>query len=173
MPFKCPNCGKDIPDAASFCPGCGTPRPNTNSQPAPPPPQPVAPQPKTQPVAPPPPPKPAKPPRPKDVSPFEGLFDMFFSKTGVILTIAIGALIALVGYILISFEINNDIGGLLKTIGFLGIGFLLLGSGIWNKKIDRFARLGMLIIGGIALLSAFSSGTGSVSGIFENLWNFP
>ena len=128
MPTKCVKCGVDIPDGAGFCPSCGT-----SKGAAPPPSQPVP-----QPVAPAP---VQRPPRPKDISPFESIFDMVFSKTAIILTIIVGTLLAWIGILIATFSTgNSDIALFLNSSGFAGMGLFLAAGGIWNKKIDKYAK---------------------------------
>ena len=146
---KCLNCGAEIPRTAEFCPSCGAPKGGTQAaaQPAQPM-QPMQPAPMSM----------------QKVSPLAGIFDMFFSKTGIILGVAIGILLAWIGVLILVFSTeNSDIATLLDSMGFAAISLMLIGGGVWNKKIDKFARLGMVLIGGyaaahaLAILSAFTS----------------
>jgi hypothetical protein len=144
---KCMKCGAEIPENASFCPGCGAPKAEVLQTY-----QPKQPQYVKQKIM------------NKNTSPFEGLFDMFFSKTAIILAIALGILLAWIGVIIYIFANNySNIAGLLSSLGFAIMGLMLLGGGIWNKKIDTYARLAMVIIGGfliangVSILSSLSS----------------
>ena len=143
---KCLNCGAEIPREAEFCPSYGAPKGGTQAaaQPL----QPMQPAPMSM----------------QKVSPLAGIFDMFFSKTGIILGVAIGILLAWIGVLILVFSTeNSDIATLLDSMGFAAISLMLIGGGVWNKKIDKFARLGMVLIGGyaaahaLAILSAFTS----------------
>ena len=139
---KCKNCGAKIPDGAQFCPGCGATKEAGKQAPKPVQSQQVfSSMHMTQRVS----------------SPLEGLFDLVFSKTAIITVIGIGILLAWIGVIVGIFSRSNtDIATFLNTTGFAGIGLILIGAGIWNKKIDIYIRLGMLIIGGASIILTVS-----------------
>jgi len=129
---KCNNCGATIPAQAGFCPGCGAPKPQ--AQPT----QQYAAQPMQRASM-----------GMQRVSPMAGLFDMAFSKTGVILGVAIGIILAWIGVIIATFSAQNgDIATFLSATGFAMMGFALIAGGVWNRRIDTRARLGMVGIGG-------------------------
>ena len=135
---KCKNCGAKITDGAQFCPGCGATK--------------EAGKPIQKPVQ-------AKPVAPimnmtkKGSSPLEGLFDMIFSKTVIILAVLLGILLAWIEVIVGTFSSSKtDSGTFLNATGFARMSIILIGAGIWNKKIAKIVRLGMLIIGGAAII---------------------
>ena len=143
---KCGNCGADIPENATFCPGCGASKG-------------AAPQ-AAQPMR-------MGPSSMGNSSPLESLFNMVFSKTAIILGAAIGVLLAWIGGLILIFApLSGNIAFLLSSMGFAAIGLLLVGGGIWNKKIDKFARLGMIIIGAYSIVQ-----TVSVTGLITNIAN--
>lgn len=133
---KCSNCGAQIPDEAAFCPGCGASK-GAASQAA----QPMRAIPSTT----------------GNSSPLEGLFNMVFSKTAIIIGAGVGVLLAWIGVIIVTFaRLSSDVALLISSIGFAAIGILLVCGGIWNKKIDKFARLGMVVIGAYVLVQTMS-----------------
>ena len=70
---------------------------------------------------------------------------------------AIGILFVWIGVIISIFSSNStNIAALISSIGFAAIGLLLISGGIWNKKIDRFARLGMVGIGAYTIVQTMS-----------------
>ena len=141
---KCSNCGAQIPDEVAFCPGCGAPKG-------------AAPQ-ATQPMR-------AIPSTTGNSSPLEGLFNMVFSKTAIIIGAGVGVLLAWIGVLIVTFAPRSgDIAILISSIGFATMGALLVCGGIWNKAIDKFARLGMIGIGTYVLVQSMS-----IVGIFTNV----
>jgi hypothetical protein len=159
---KCNNCGAKIPDGAQFCPGCGATKGTGQTAP-----KPVQAQPVT----------PAMSMTQRGLSPLEGVFDLIFSKTVVIIGIGIGILLAWIGVLIGIFSSSNaDIATFLNTSGFAGMGLILIGAGIWNKKIDKYVRLGMLVIGGAAIIWAVSVSAiqmGSLSSFYNQFGNIP
>ena len=152
---KCSKCGANVPDEAEFCPACGTKNPGElRAQ------QPVYKSMKTS--------------NPKNVSPLEDIFNMLFSKTVIILVIALGILFAWIGTVIIIFASGSaDIATLISSMGFAALGLFLTGGGIWNSKIDKFVRLAMVLIG-IYLIahSLYSiSSLSSMMPYLSNLWN--
>jgi len=146
---KCMKCGADIPDNAAFCPACGAPKEEAKqtTKPAQSTPKPV--QTQTMPVT--------SQAMKKNVSPMEGLFDMVFSKTAMIIGIALGILFAWIGVIIRVFAAgSSNIAVLLSSMGFAVMGLLVLGGGIWNKKINSYARLAMVLIGGFLIANGVS-----------------
>ena len=143
---KCNKCGADIPEKAGFCPACGAPKAEAQSvaQPVAQPAQPRSVAPKALPVS-------------KNASPMEGLFNMVFSKTAIILGIGIGILLLWIGVVIAIFASgSSDIALFLSSMGFAAMGFLLLGGGIWNNKINVYARLAMVLIGGFLIVNGIS-----------------
>jgi len=148
--IKCNNCGANIPSGAAFCPGCGAPKPQ--AQPA----QQYAAQPTRKASM-----------GMQKVSPMAGLFDMGFSKTGIILGVAIGILLAWIGVLIATFSAQNgDIATFLSATGFALMGFALVAGGVWNRKIDTRARLGMVGIGGYILTVGLAVTTSIWGNIF-------
>jgi len=146
---KCMKCGADIPDNAAFCPACGAPKEEVKKTPQPVQPSPQPKQTQTIPIT----SQKIK----KTISPMEGLFNMFFSKTAIIIGVALGILFAWIGLIVRVFAAgSSNIAVLLSSMGFAGIGLLLLGGGIWNKKINSYARLAMVLIGGFLVVNGVS-----------------
>ena len=126
---KCIKCGVEIPDSASYCPNCGSPRPKEQRE--------------TQPVY-----RSIKSLNFNGISPFEGIFNMIFSKTMIILVIAFGIFLAWIGVVIMIFASGSaDIALLLSSIGFAAMGFFIVGGGIWNSRVDKFVRLAMVLIG--------------------------
>lgn len=160
MADKCSKCGADLSKDAAFCPLCGAPKeaapvqPEPVAQPAPAQPQPVAP-----------PPKPVK----TGPSGLQGLVDLMFSKMVIMLGVCIGVLLAWIGSILIAFSSYGTAGSFLGTTGFTGMGLVLFGGGFLNKNIDKYVRLGMIVIGGYIVITAILSTTAAPN--FGNLFS--
>jgi len=159
---KCKNCGAKIPDGAQFCPGCGATKGAGK-----PTPKPVQARPVTT----------AMHITQRVSSPLEGIFDMIFSKTAIIFAVGLGILLAWLGILIGIFSSSNtDIATFLNATGFAGIGLILIGAGIWNKKIDRYIRLAMIIIGGAAIISAVNVTAiqmSSLSSFYSQFGNIP
>ena len=138
---KCSKCGADIPDKAAFCPACGAPKGEAQQ------PQPVQPQPVRMVTG----------SMSRNSSPLEGLFYMFFSKTAIIFGIGIGILFAWIGVIIMIFASGSaDIAMFLSSMGFALMGLLLLCGGIWNRKINSYTRIAMVLIGGFFIVNGLS-----------------
>ena len=150
---KCLKCGADIPDEAEFCPGCGAPKGvQTQAQPMR----------SYQPMQ-------AAPMSMQKVSPLAGIFDMFFSKTGVIMGLSIGILLAWIGVLIGTFsDGNGDIATFMSATGFAAIGLVLVAGGVWNRKIDTRARLGMVGIGGYVLTVGLSVSNSFFGNLFSS-----
>ena len=148
---KCNKCGADIPEKAGFCPACGAPKAEAEPVAKPAQPQPIVKSAQTQPVA------SAALATSKNASPMEGLFYMVFSKTAIILGIGIGILLLWIGVVIAIFASgSSDVAFLLSSMGFAAMGFLLLGGGIWNNKINVYTRLAMVLIGGFLIVNGIS-----------------
>jgi hypothetical protein len=93
-------------------------------------------------------------------SPFEGIFNMVFSKTIIILIIALGILLAWIGLVIRVFASSStNIAILISSIGFAAMGFFLICGGIWNSKVDKFVRLAMVLMGiYLVVQSLFAAG---------------
>jgi hypothetical protein len=150
---KCIKCGADIPDEAEFCPACGEKK--SGEQRA------------QQHVY-----RSMNASNPKNVSPLEGIFDMIFSKTAIILVIALGILFAWIGTVIIIFASSSvDIASLISSMGFAAMGLFLTAGGIWNSKIDKFVRLAMVLIGVFLVVQSLYS-ISSFSSMISGLPNF-
>lgn len=144
---KCSKCGENIPDEARFCPACGAAR--------------LGAQQAQQPAY-----RSMKPSTLKNVSPLEGIFDMVFSKTAIILVIALGILFAWIGTVIMVFASSSaDIATLISSMGFAAMGLFIAAGGIWNSKIDKFVRLAMVLIGIYLVVQCLYS----VSGLFSSM----
>lgn len=161
---RCLKCGAEITEDAQFCPSCGAPKgtdaireeamePAATPQPGQQNPPPAYQQPPQyqQPM------KPQTPLSMQKVSPLAGIFDMAFSKTGIIMGVAIGVLLAWIGVLIGVFSTRNiDVAMFMSATGFAIIGFQLAAGGLWNKKIIQYARLGMVLIGGYIIINGVS-----------------
>ena len=151
---KCSKCGANIPDEAGFCPACGAARPGEQRA--------------QQPVY-----RSTKAYNQKNVSPLEGIFDMVFSKTAIILVIALGILFAWIGTVIMIFASGSaDIATLISSMGFAAMGLFLAAGGIWNSKIDKFVRLAMVLIGIYLVAQSLYSISGLFSSIMPGLSSF-
>jgi len=161
---KCNKCGADIPEKADFCPACGAPKAiaQTMAQPI----QPAQPQPVALGAL----------VTSKNASPIEGLFYMVFSKTAIILGIGIGILLLWIGVVIAIFASgSSDVAFLLSSMGFAAMGFLLIGGGIWNNKINVYTRLAMVLIGGFFIvngISIMSMLTSTITNLFSGFPGF-
>ena len=143
---KCSKCGANIPDEAGFCPSCGASKAGGQR----------APQASYRSMS---------PSNPKSVSPLGGIFDMAFSKTAIILVIALGILFAWIGTVIVIFAPDQaKIATLLSSMGFAAMGLFLAAGGIWNSRIDKFVRLAMVLIGIFLVVQSLS-----VSGLFSSM----
>jgi hypothetical protein len=150
---KCNKCQANIPEGASFCPNCGAPKVE---------------QPITQAY------QPQQPTRkallsPGGSNPIKNIFDMIFSKTAMILGVFFGILLAWIGLVIMIFASSSyKPAALIASIGFAGIGSLLIGGGIWNNKIDKFVRLAMVLIGVWAIIQTMSIFSPSTAALFSS-----
>ena len=147
---KCKNCNTLIPDGAAFCPECGAPKvieekatqtqqkptQTTQTQPAQPIPQ----------------------PRPETQASLRNLANSVFSKTMIMIGVCIGILLAWIGALLFTiFGLSGyQIYNILSATGFAGIGLLVFGGGFLNKDIDKYVRMGMVIVGGFIIVYGIS-----------------
>ncbi len=151
MTVKCNKCGADIPDDASFCPGCGAVKPTQPQAP---------PQPRAQPQAPP--QRQTYQTRPAQKmggTSLEGFVDTIFSKIFVMLGFLVGILISWIGSLIIQHSAYDTIGNFLTTFGLLGAGVMMFGGGFLNTKLDKYIRLGLILIGGYIVITAIFTGT--------------
>lgn len=168
MGDKCLKCGADLTKDAAFCPLCGEPKEAEPVQP-----QPVAqPEPVQQPVQ----SQPVAPqPKPVKTGPggLQGLVDLAFSKLVIMLAVGIGVLLAWIGAILVTYSDYGVTGSFLATTGFTGMGLILLGGGFLNNKLDKYIRLGMILIGGYIIVTAILASTGVTGSIGNMFSGFP
>ncbi len=114
---KCSKCGADILPDAKFCLNCGA--------------------------------KITK--EPKQVTePIHQLFGFLFAKNLIIAAILLGLLLIWVGAVVLTF--STDMTGLraaqvINSLGFFITGVFLIGGGIVNDHMDKYVRLGMIVIG--------------------------
>jgi hypothetical protein len=165
--IKCSRCGAIIPEDASFCPGCGAPKPveqpsvSVKAQPEPEP-EP-APAPTPQPVY-----KPKPNLKTKTSFGISSILDKFLSKTFIILGAFLGILLVWIGAIIILFASEHSSSGLfVGSTGLIIIGELLIFGGLWNKQIDKYVRLAMILIGGYIIASIMSIVLG-LSSVFSS-----
>ncbi len=126
---KCIKCGANLPTGAAFCPACGAPKAEEKQKY----------QPSYQ--------------RISSGIGLTSLFDIIFSKTVIIIGIAIGILLAWISLLIVVFASgSSDVAIVLNSIGFIFIGLLLVGGGIFNNNIDKYVRLAMALIGGYIIL---------------------
>lgn len=114
---KCSKCGAEIPTDSKFCLNCGG--------------------------------KIAKEIRPGN-EPVHQVFQFLFSKNLITAAILFGLLLIWIGVIILTF--SSDYTGIrvaqvLNSLGFFAAGAFLIGGGIVNDSMDRFVRLGMIVIG--------------------------
>lgn len=148
--IKCKNCNALIPDQAAFCPECGAPKEveekkiQTQQKPS----QPT----QTQPA------RPIPQPGPDTQASLRNFADTVFSKMMIMIGVCIGILLAWIGIILANFagSAGNTINGVLSPTAFAGIGLLVFGGGFLNKNIDKYVRMGMVIIGGFIIVYGIS-----------------
>ena len=133
--IKCSKCGANIPEGASFCPGCGAPKEEKQIQekPSAPAPKPVRQASKSIPE----------------------LIASIFTENNLFILIPLGILIACIGGLIYIFggSLNTIRAGLVvNVLGCLFIGVSLLMGGITIKNYEKFVRLGM-ILGGIIMIT--------------------
>lgn len=109
---------------------------------------------------------------PKNLTSVRDIFDFIFTKTKIIIGIALGILFAWVGNIVTIYAEDSSgvkTGLLLNSFGFAVLGLFLIGGGIANKTLDKNVRTGM-IFGG-AILIGMSMVT-SISSLYSSLLQF-
>ncbi len=114
---KCNKCGAEIPSNAKFCLSCGA--------------------------------KVEKETR-LEREPIHDVFRFLFSKNMIIAAILFGILLIWVGALVLTF--STDLTGYraaqtLSSLGFFITGVFLIGGGIVNDSMDRYVRVGMIVIG--------------------------
>jgi len=140
----CTKCGAKLPAGGKFCLECGTPigaQQAPAAAPAPAPPT-AAPAPSIA---------------QSGSSPLEGIFNMVFSKTAIIIGVAVGILLAWIGLLIFIFApLSWQPAALIASLGFGAMGVLLVNGGVWNRKIDKFVRLAMVLIGAWLIVQTIS-----------------
>jgi len=114
---KCSKCGAEIPMDSKFCLSCGA--------------------------------KIGKEIRPVS-EPVHQVFHSLFSKNLIVAAILLGILFIWIGVIILTF--SSDVTGIraaqtLNSLGFFLVGAFLIGGGIVNDLMDKYVRLGMIVIG--------------------------
>lgn len=114
---KCSKCGADIPLDSKFCLNCGAKVIKDTQQ---------------------------------VNEPIHQVFRFLFSKNLIIAAILFGLLFIWIGALVLTF--STDMTGLraaqtLNSLGFFVVGIFLIGGGIVNDMMDRYVRLGMIVIG--------------------------
>ena len=126
MVDKCNKCGNEIPKDAKFCLNCGV--------------------------------KVVKEIKPTN-EPIHQLFQSLFSKNLIVAAILLGILFIWIGVIISTF--STDLTGwraaqTLNSLGFSIAGAFLIGGGIVNDNIDKYIKLGMIVIGVYMITSVLS-----------------
>jgi len=126
MVDKCIKCGNEIPKDAKFCLNCGA--------------------------------KVVKESHPTS-EPTHQLFQSLFSKNLIVAAIILGILFIWIGVIISTF--STDLTGwraaqTLNSLGFSIVGIFLIGGGIANDNMDKYIRLGMIVIGVYMITSVLS-----------------
>lgn len=115
---KCSKCGADLPMDSKFCLSCGA--------------------------------KVVKEIRPKS-EPVHQIFQILFSKNFIVAAILFGILLIWIGVIILTFSSYDPTGiraaEVMNSLGFFITSASLIGGGIVNDKMDKFVRLGMVVVG--------------------------
>jgi hypothetical protein len=123
----CNKCGTNFPEEANFCPSCGAKRGATTQY-------------ATQPTY--------------------GIFGMLFSKNLIIVGVCFGILLAWIGSVIFTFGTTSQdaikAAMVLGNIGFAALGLFLLGGGIFSKEIDKYVRVGMVIMGAYVIVTTLN-----------------
>lgn len=144
----CSKCGASFPEEANFCQSCGAKKVAT-------------PQYATQPIY--------------------GIFGTLFSKNLIVAGVCFGILFAWIGSLISTLASSNadaiKAAVVLGNMGFAALSLFLLGGGIYNKEIDKYIRLGMVIMGAyivVTIMSTLTSGlTSQMSNLFSSLPGYP
>jgi len=134
---KCSKCGVDLPSNAKFCLSCG-----------------VKVEQETR----------------SEREPIHEVFRFLFSKNLIIAAILFGMLFIWIGAIVLTF--STDLTGYraaqtLNSLGFFITGVFLIGGGIVNDAMDKYVRVGMVVIGvymitSVLALTSLLSSIGSI-----------
>jgi predicted nucleic acid-binding Zn ribbon protein len=114
---KCSKCGADIPTDSKFCLNCGAKILKETRQ---------------------------------GYEPIHQVFQFLFSKNLIITAILLGIFLIWIGVIVMTFSSNYTgmrAAEVLNSLGFFIMGAYLVGGGIVNDNLDKYVRLGMIVIG--------------------------
>ena len=114
---SCNKCGVEIPADSKFCLNCGAKVPKHTQQVS---------------------------------EPVHQMFRMLFSKDMIIGAVLIGLLLIWIGILLLTFSTEVTgyrVAETLNSFGFFITGIVLIGGGIANDVIDKYVRVGMVLIG--------------------------
>lgn len=129
MNGKCVKCGADFPEEANFCPSCGAKRVAAAQ---------YAPQ-QTQ---------------------TYGIFGMLFSKNLIIAGVCFGILFAWIASVIFTFGTTSQdaikAAMVIGNIGFAALSLFLIGGGIFNKEIDKYVRVGMVVMGAYIIVATMN-----------------
>ena len=78
------------------------------------------------------------------------MFQFLFSKNLIITAILLGIFLIWIGVIVMTFSSNYTgmrAAEVLNSLGFFIMGAYLVGGGIVNDNLDKYVRLGMIVIG--------------------------
>jgi uncharacterized SAM-binding protein YcdF (DUF218 family) len=126
MVDKCTKCGNEMPNEAKFCLNCGAKVMKESYSTS---------------------------------EPTHQLFQSLFSKNLIVAAILLGILFIWIGVIISTF--STDLTGwraaqTLNSLGFSVVGIFLIGGGIANDNMDKYIRLGMIVIGVYMITSVLS-----------------
>jgi len=124
--WNCSKCGAEIPLNSKFCLNCGG-KVEKETQ--------------------------------SEREPIHQVFRFLFSKNLIIAAILLGILFVWIGAIVLTFSTNLiDLRAAqtVNSLGFFIVGVFLIGGGIVNDTMDKFVRLGMIVIGVYMITSVLS-----------------
>jgi hypothetical protein len=134
----CNKCGAEIPANANFCLSCGAKIEKGSRM---------------------------------EREPIHEVFRFLFSKNLIIAALLLGMLFIWIGILVVTF--SNDTTGFraaqtLNSLGFFITGIFLVGGGIVNDSMDKYVRVGMIVIGVYMITSvlALSHLLSSIAGLY-------